>query len=273
MTTGVDERVVGILEEVWSAIGALGRDLAPAEWDMPSECPGWCVRDLVAHMIGTERSLLGDPPPDPVVDAPDHVRNAVGVGNEAWVAPRRSVPAGEVLDEFTAVTAARLAQLRSWPAARFEEIGPSPVGQVPYREYMAVRVMDCWVHEQDMRVATGRPGHAEGPAAQLALARLVAALPFVVGKQAGAPEGARVRFELRGPVLGPRVVAVHDGRAAVDDDSGGEPTAVIELGDEAFWRLTCGRVGGSAALGAGLVSVTGDESLAHRVLDAMAFMV
>ena len=63
---------------------------------------------------------------------------------------------------------------------------------------MNVRVMDSWVHEQDVRVATGRPGHDSGPAAQLSLDRLCSAMPFVVGKQARAPEGASVRFDLRG---------------------------------------------------------------------------
>jgi hypothetical protein len=28
---------------------------------------------------------------------------------------------------------------------------------------MHIRIFDCWVHEQDMRRATGRPGHLTGP--------------------------------------------------------------------------------------------------------------
>jgi uncharacterized protein (TIGR03083 family) len=36
--------------------GALASDLAdltPAQWDTPSLCPGWTVRDVVAHMSTT----------------------------------------------------------------------------------------------------------------------------------------------------------------------------------------------------------------------------
>ena len=272
MTTGTGEPVVAILDEEWKAIDALARDLAEAEWDLPSECPGWTVRDVLSHLIGTERSLLGDPPPPPLEELPPHVANEIGARNEAWVVARRSLPGRAVLDEFRDVTARRLADLRSSPPARFDEVGPSPVGAVPYREFMRVRIMDSWVHEQDMRVATGRPGHDSGPAAQLSLERLSSAMPFVVGKQAEAPEGTSVRFELRGAMPRKIDVVVRDGRAQTTALEG-RPAVVLDMGVEAFWRLACGRVDGQSARLAGLVVVDGDAEIASRVLDAMAFMI
>jgi uncharacterized protein (TIGR03083 family) len=48
------------MSELWSTIaaerGALAGDLAditPAQWDTPSLCPGWTVRDIVAHLSAT----------------------------------------------------------------------------------------------------------------------------------------------------------------------------------------------------------------------------
>jgi uncharacterized protein (TIGR03083 family) len=273
MATEADEPVVGILDEEWGAIAALGQELADPEWDMPSECPGWSVRDVMAHMIGTERDLLGDPAPSTPTPLPVHVHNDVGAHNEAWVASRRSQPGEVVLDEFRSVTARRLDQLRSWPSSRFDETGPSPVGNVPYREFMHVRVMDCWVHEQDIRVATGRPGHDDGPAARLAFDRLCSAVPFVVGKRAAAPEGASVRFELRGPMARRLDVVVRGGRATTVADLDEEPTAALDMDAEVFWRLACGRVTGPAARSAGLVEVRGDTELGGRVVDALAIMI
>ncbi len=194
---GPIEPVVEVLAEEWNAIGEFGDVLDETEWVLPSECPGWTVRDVLSHMVGTERSLLGEPSPDPISTLP-HVHNEVGARNEGWVASLRSSQGPEVLAAFREVTALRLTQLREWPASRFEEVGPSPVGMVPYREFMNVRVMDCWVHEQDMRVATARPGHRQGPAATLAIGRLASAMPFIVGKKAKAPDGSAVRFELTG---------------------------------------------------------------------------
>lgn len=277
-----DESVVDVLDEVWSAIIELGGVLGAGEWELPSECPGWTVSDVLAHMVGTERSLLGDPAPDPVSE-PAHVHNEIGARNEGWVVSLRGTSGPEVLALFGDVTTRRLAQLRSWPSSRFDEVGPSPTGKVPYREFMQVRVMDCWVHEQDMRVATARPGHREGPAASLAMGRLASAMPFVVGKKAGAPEGSSVRFELTGTAPMRLEVLVRGGRAVVGDGPASDPTASdptasdptveIRMDGEVFWRLGCGRVSGEAARGAGLVELRGQTGLGERVVDSMAFMI
>jgi uncharacterized protein (TIGR03083 family) len=271
--TGTQEPVISILADEWEAIITLGQDLGDEEWELPSECPGWTVRDVVSHLIGIERTLLGDEAPPPLVELPRHIENEVGARNEAWVAPRRARPGRDVLHEFRDVAARRVAQLRSWPKTRFEEIGPSPVGEVPYREFMHVRVMDSWVHEQDIRVATGRPGHESGPAAELSLDRLCSGVPFIVGKQAGAPEGTSVRFELRGSLPRRIDIMVRDGRAKAVSVPDERVTTTLDMGVDVFWRLTCGRVDGKAAHLAGLVEVGGDTELGSRVLDAMAFMI
>jgi uncharacterized protein (TIGR03083 family) len=269
---GSHEPIIDVLDEVWGAIAELGGSLDDAEWEMPSECPGWTVRDVLAHMVGTERSLLGDRSPDPV-SAPAHVHNEVGARNEAWVAALRDRSGPEVLAQFREVTGRRLAELRSWPTSRFDEVGPSPVGQVPYREFMRVRVMDCWVHEQDMRVATARPGHGDGPSAELAIDRLTSAMPFVVGRQAKAPDGSSVRFDLSGSTPRRLDVVVTAGRASVVDALDGDPTTELRMDLDVFWRLACGRVAGEASRAAGLVEVRGDEELGQRVVDSMAFMI
>jgi uncharacterized protein (TIGR03083 family) len=263
------EPVVALLAEEWDAIGVLGATLGDAEWELPSECPGWNVRDVLSHLVGTERWLLGDPQP-PAAEAP-HVRNPLGARNEAWVAERRPRPGREVLAEFTEVTRRRLDQLAAFGPERFEQVGPSPVGQVPYREFMAVRVMDCWVHEQDIRVATARPGHSEGPVAELALGRIASAMGFVVAKKAAAAEGAAVRFALSGSPAGDVGVVVREGRGRSEEVS--EPTVTLEMDAEVFWRLGCGRVTGDAALAAGLVGIRGDEELGDRIVRNMAFMI
>jgi uncharacterized protein (TIGR03083 family) len=265
-----EEPVVGLLAEEWEAICALGGQLTDEEWELPSECPGWSVRDVLSHMVGTERSLLGDPAPPAAPEAP-HVRNPVGALNEAWVAERRSRPGPEVLAEFAEVTHRRLEELAGFGPERFEQVGPSPVGQVPYREFMAVRVMDCWVHEQDMRVATGRPGHSEGPVAELALGRIASAMGFVVAKKAAAPEGTAVRFSLSGSPAREVGVVVRDGRGRAEEVL--EPTLTLEMDAELFWRLGCGRVSGEAALDAGLVAIHGEDDLGGRIVRNMAFMI
>ena len=33
----------------------------------------------------------------------------------------------------------------------FDRVGFTPEGEGPYRAFMAIRVFDCWEHEQDIR--------------------------------------------------------------------------------------------------------------------------
>jgi uncharacterized protein (TIGR03083 family) len=255
--------VIEQLSEVWASIGALGRELDEEDWSKPTDCPGWTVKDHLAHIVGTESVLAGRPSPPPAPSGAPHVRNRIGELNEAWVEAMRPLPGPKVLEAFVSVTGERLRALERMSDAELEAPTPSPIGEVPYATFMEVRVMDCVVHEQDMRSATGRPGHLEGPAVEAALDRLGSALGFVVARRASAPEGSRVVVALSGPVVRSYAVEVREGRGvAVEAPS--EPTVRVVMDSRTFLRLAAGRAGADEV--EGLVAVEGDEELGRRVL-------
>jgi uncharacterized protein (TIGR03083 family) len=268
-----DERVVEELDEVWASVVDACQDLGEAQWELSTDCPGWTVKDNVSHLIGVERMILGDESPPRPAELPAHVRNSFGELNEAWVDARRGVPGDEVLAEFVATTTRRLEALRAMPPAAFDVVGWSPVGDVPYREFMGTRVMDSWAHEQDIRRALERPGGRNRAGEQVALERCAKAMPYVVGKKVAPPDGTTVVFAVTG-VLGTRLaVGVSGGRAAVLDAAPAEPTVTITLDEEAFWRIGFGRVDGPTQVDDGRVVLTGDAALGRSVLAAMAFMI
>ncbi len=268
------EPVVDLLEAEWAQVTELCAGLTDAEWARPTECPGWSVQDQVAHLVGTESMLAGRPAPGGGDEAGlPHVKNPMGAANEAWVNSMRSAAPAEVLARWREVAQERLRQLRSAPPERFDELGPSPVGQVPYREFMAVRVMDCWSHEQDIRRAVGRPGHRSGPVVEHSLARFVSAMPFVVGKKAGAPDGSTVVFELGGDAARTIAVVVDGGRAKVVDAVPAAPTVRLTMDAETWWCLCLGRWAGPTVRGDGLVAIDGDVALGERIVDGLAFMI
>lgn len=268
----VTEPVIELLATEWSSIDELCRDLTPDEWDRITDCPGWTVRDQVSHMIGTERMLAGDAAPAAPPSVGDHVRNPIGESNEAWVDARRDRPGADVLTEFRQVTASRLDQLRAMSAEDFDREGFTPEGPGPYRRFMEIRLFDCWEHEQDIRRAVGRPGHLDGPIAAAAVTKVAAAAGYVVGKKAGAPDGASVVFDVHGPVELVVPVLV-EGRARVLDDAPTDPTVTIRLDTEAYNALGCGRWSGEHAVSTGRVEIHGDEALGRRVVDNMAFTI
>jgi uncharacterized protein (TIGR03083 family) len=231
------------------------------------------VRDQLSHLIGIERSLLGEAAPSWEEPLGDHVRNDFATQNEPWIAVRRGQPGRVIRDEFVAVTNRRLATLRSLTEAEWAHVGPSIVGEVPYAEFMRVRVFDCWVHEQDVRRALGRPGGTGGLASDIGLGQVMGAMGFVVAKLAGAPEGTVVRFTLRGPGTDGRQFAVGvDGGRARPAPADGAPTVTLTLSGVDFVRLGCGRASWEAVRAAGGIDVGGDAALGERILGAMNFM-
>ena len=273
------EPMIDLLETVWDSIVGLGAGLDEDQWKSPSELPGWTVQDNLSHIIGTERMMQGDPTPDNHPPRTDHVRNPIGEMNEHWVQHYRALSGAELLDRFRQLSAERLAELRALPPEALDEVGPTPVGQAPFREFLAVRVMDSWIHEQDMRRALDRPGHLAGPAADHSVARLVTAMPYVVGKKVGAPDGTSVVFDVSradqsDPAAPPlTIVVVVDGRAALAETAPDDPSATLSLDLTTFVSLATGRGDPDAALDAGRVEVSGDASLGRQVVQQLSFMM
>ncbi len=265
------EGVLAALYEEWDSLLALADELGPDDWERPTACPGWSVKDNYSHVIGTEMMLAGRDNPDVDVSGATHVRNDIGRFNEQWVAHYRSRPAAEVLADLRAILAERRAALDAMNQAAFDVEGFTPAGPDSYGRFMRIRTMDCWFHEQDVREGVGRPGHLDGLAPQAALAESVRAMGYVVGKKAGAPAGSSVRLELTGPLAGRIDVEVGD-RARVVDELDGEPTATVTLPGDRFMRLAGGRVADPATFGDG-VELQGDTALGSAVLTNLAYTI
>jgi uncharacterized protein (TIGR03083 family) len=261
------------LSETWQSLSEVCSELSAAEWALPTECPGWDVKDQLSHLIGIERTLTGEPAPEWDEPLGPHVRNDFAAMNERWIAVRRPLVGTDVREEFVEVTAGRLAALEALSEEEWAQVGFSPVGEVPYAVFMEVRVYDSWVHEQDVRRALDRPGGSGNRASAVSLDRVQGAMPFVVGKKAGCADSTAVRFEVAGPGADARVftIAVDGGRARpVTDDVA--PTATLCLSSIDFVRLGCGRTDASHVEAAGGVVLRGDPDVGRQVLGAMNFM-
>jgi len=272
------EPLVLRLDEVWRDIGELCDGLSAEQWNASTDCPGWTVFDNVAHMIGTERMLAGEQPAasgDGASTSAPHVKNDIGKANETWIATYRGWDGAKLLDEFRAVTARRLDTLRALTTAEWDAEGFTPEGPGPYRVFMAIRVFDCWYHDEDIREALDRPGFLEGPVADLSLARIPAkGLGYVVGKKAGAPPGSVVVFVVEGqPEIVAAISVPPEGRATLLDEAPADPTARVITDRRTFGRLAGGRWTGAQARDRGVVRVDGDAELANRVVDNMAFTI
>lgn len=249
---------------VWASIDRLCSELPDDQWQLPTGCPGWTVKDHLSHLVDYEARAAGRPAPRHDPGPLPHVKNEMGRANEVGVDLRRAESGAAVLGEFGEVTGERLAQLRALTGRDLAAPVTTPAGPGTMADLLTLRVMDSWVHEQDIRRATGRPGHTDGPAAGEALGYLTRFLPYVVGKRAAAPEGSTVVFRIGG--RDPVAVQVIGGRGTpVADPGGATVTMVIPV--TTFAALAGGR--GDVP---GDVGITGDRELGRRVLDSMGLL-
>jgi uncharacterized protein (TIGR03083 family) len=175
------------------------------------------------------------------------------------------LPPSEVLERFRAITSSRLGALEAMDQEAWDVEGFTPAGPDSYGRFMRIRVFDCWMHEQDIRDALGRPGHESGLPVDVALDEMASALGFLVGKKGGAPKGSTVTFDLGGRAFH---VAVDD-RAAVVDSLPGEPTVRLAMSVGTFSRLGGGRIDPGLAT----VHVSGDEALGRRIVENLAYTI
>jgi uncharacterized protein (TIGR03083 family) len=273
MTSQPEEPLIGLLADVWGALAELGASLGDAEWQEPTDLPGWTVQDQYAHMLGTESMLAGEQPP-PTASSVDpgslpHVKNPIGAANESWVEGFRSKTGPETLAAFLDITQRRLATLRAMSTEEWDKEGFTPEGPGPYRSFMEIRVFDCWFHEQDVREALDRPGGIVGPVGDLSAGRIPKSLPYIIGKRAGAPDGSTVVIVVDGVAHAVGVA----GRAALLDDIPASPDVKIELDRRTFTRLAGGRWTADQARERGSVVVSGDQALANQILDHFGYTI
>jgi uncharacterized protein (TIGR03086 family) len=130
----------GRLARALEATARLVDGVRDEQWAAPTGCPGWTVRDLIAHLVGGTRgvaaALRGEAPPDgdqPGTDQP---------GTDPAAALRA---AGE---QARAAFAA--------PGA-LERVVSVPAGVVPGAVALHLRLTELLVHGWDLARATGQP--------------------------------------------------------------------------------------------------------------------
>lgn len=272
---GLDDLTAAYAHTV-QAISDLGHSLRPGDEQRPSACPGWTVLDQFAHVVSLEAWVQGEAVPDAqdVAVGPDVTRRQ-GINEvvERFLESRRGRSLAELLEELDGLVADQVRHLGADTTSPDEpRIGP--FGPTTLLGLMESRVLDLWVHEQDIREAIGRPGNLDGPAAAHTVRVLFDALPRIVARRAGVPVGHAVILDLTGPVVGRAGVRVEerDGRPHGTPLFSGDPehhvdvtTTTITMSTQAATRRCAGRVSTDDTH----YVVHGDEEVARRVLDAL----
>jgi uncharacterized protein (TIGR03083 family) len=240
--------------EAWTSVGSLIASLEPNDWNRPTPCVGWSVKDVLAHLGHIEGILVHQ------FDQPDPPPNWVGEGSPLdqvtgqGVASRRTWSTQEVNDEIERAAAATR-QLLEQPDLDWQETALTPVGPATRRVAVEMRINDIFLHLCDVRIAIGQgiDGSGEPLTREVANGRAVRLSPWAWAKRVGATEGQRLRLSLVGLGGVDHDVVMRDGKAVVEPTSG-TPDGSIAGTALAYLLAVSGRHGLVSA-GGGLVAI------------------
>jgi uncharacterized protein (TIGR03083 family) len=255
--------------EVFANVYAMAGDLDDGRALVSTGCPGWTVRDAVAHIVDLESLLIGRPRPDHAVpENLPYIRNEPGKFMEIGVDARRGVPLRDLLAEYQDVTTQRLLLLADLDDSQLDEIGPGFFRPSKVRSFLAIRVFDLWSHEQDLRRALGNPGGFDGIPAAHSRERMLMGAGNSIQERLSPAAGSGVVFDITGPGGALRGITFDGDRGQAGADIPDAPAATLRLDLNTLTVLACGRSDDPFA--ASRVAVEGDQNLGRRVLEDLA---
>jgi uncharacterized protein (TIGR03083 family) len=255
--------------EVFGNVYAMAGGLDDGRALVSTGCPGWTVRDAVAHIVDLESVLLGRPRPDHAVpENLPYIRNEPGKFMEIGVDARRGVPLRDLLAEYQDVTSERLLCLEDLEDSQLDEMGPGFFRPSKVRSFLAIRVFDIWAHEQDLRRALGNPGGFDGIPAAHSRERMLMGAGNSIQERLRPAAGSGVVFDITGPGGALRGITFDGERGQAGADIPDAPAATLRLDLNTLTVLACGR--SDDPLAGSRVAVEGDQNLGRRVLEDLA---
>ncbi|MGA8986948.1 maleylpyruvate isomerase family mycothiol-dependent enzyme [Aeromicrobium sp.] len=246
------------------SILALAAELDDADWAQPTDCPTWTVKDVLAHVAHLETELSRS---EAGSHEPTGAREIVSSYTAIGVEERADHTPAQLVAELAAAVELRLDQLADLPSDP-SALAPGTPGGVAWSwdTLLRNRTIDMWVHEQDIRRATGRPGGLDSTGAQVVVMAFSFAMPMILGKRVKPPAGSTVQWQVTGETPLELVVRIgEDGRASQVEHLE-QPSTTLSMSTETFTVLTAGRRTPDQVE----VEVTGDQELGRSVLAAMA---
>lgn len=269
--------VAHLLPIVDARLIQLLRALRPDEWEAQTIAPAWTVKDVAAHLLDTHLRKLSTvrdgyavrPPPQITSDA-DLVAYINRLNREGVEMYRRLSPGVLV----------SMMEIASRESAEFHQ-SLDPMAEATFSvswagERVSLNWFDTarelterWHHQQQIRLATNRPGIMTPELYHPVLDCFMRALPFHYRTQRGEP-GTHVRFDVSGE-CGGRWYLYRDGDRWVQVESpSGLQASEVTIPQDICWRIFTKGIDRASA--EAQVGVTGDRALGLHVLNMVSIV-
>ena len=270
--------VVDLFPQERKQLLELFSELEPEEWEKPTICPGWTVKDIGLHLLGDDVGYLSG--------ARDHFNNPffrnkdlreweslvknINEANESWVkATARISPklltdllerTGQQFYEYMqSLDLMAMGGVVSWVAP-----DPAPVWLDVAREYT-----ERWLHQQQIRDAVHKPGLKEKGFFHPVLDTFVRALPHAY-KDISVPDTTVLKFAVTGEAGDAWYLVGEANKWFLFKDIELQPVAVVMMDQETCWRLFTKEMNKDQARAQ--TAIEGDRTLGEKLLETVSII-
>jgi uncharacterized protein (TIGR03083 family) len=244
----------------------IAKGITADEWNMPSACSGWTVRDVMGHMACTLHGVI-----DPAY-LPD-MAGGTERGMEPAVTERRTWPIEQVLEEYETYSgqaADLFASVQAEPLSETRlpmgDLGTHPMSILP-----STFLFDGYTHlRNDILTPNGSIDRPQPERDEKRLRPtidwMLAGLPWMCADALAGVVDRPIVLALDGPGGGSWTIAPggEEGRVAISESTSPDAAATVRSTDHDFviW-------GTRRAPWRDLVKIEGDDAYAARILDAI----
>jgi uncharacterized protein (TIGR03083 family) len=264
------ETLIGLAHAERQRLGRMIQFAPPASWEQPSACEGWWNRDVMAHLAAQDTAAAQLMKGGPAEELEEY-RAKLGEepftvdGFNAWVVARRSglstrevlTTWGQAAESFLAFAA--LLSEEAWEGERF----PWLSGAIAARYLVQSRIVEWWVHGEDMRAGNGLGPMPQHWPVYLTADLGIRMLPWALGRAGLSYPGMSVQVDLEGMGYGTWHWGLAQGETPPEDK---KPDAYIQGRAVQFALVAARRIPAEESLDAGHLVLGGDTALGETVL-------
>jgi uncharacterized protein (TIGR03083 family) len=261
----VDEKLIELL-----------LSLSASEWDVQTVAPRWRVRDVAAHLLDTvlrKLSIVRDAwsvEPAEVL-SPEDVGALVNRLNEEGVGVYRRLSPPVLIDMMKMACEQSASFHESLDPFAPAAFGVSWAGEATSLNWFdtARELTERWHHQQQIRLATNRPGIMTPELYHPVLDCFLRGLPHLY-RDTDARAGTVLLIEIAGECGGQWFLARESGRWGFVEQSAAERAAHVTIPQEIAWRLFTRGIDRDSATAQ--IKIAGDPRLGNLVLDLTAIV-
>ena len=253
------------------------RSLTPDEWAVQTVAPKWTVKDVAAHLLDTELRKLSRvrdgyvATPAPAFTSRDEFVAFIDRLNREGVDMYGRLSPPVLISMLEAASREYVAFHRSLDPMSEAGFGVSWAGEEKSLNWFdtARELTERWHHQQQIRLATNRPGIMTRELYYPVLDCFMRALPFWYRNQPGTP-GTHLRFNVSGECGGSWFLHRDADRWVQVKSAEGRQVSETTIPQEIAWRVFTKGIDRKAA--GTQTTITGDRDLGAHVLRLVAII-